>query len=84
MSEKSRLATLLICIYFGIFGGHRFYVRKTGTGIIWLLTLGVFGIGLIVDLIMIITGSFTDKQKAKVLVWVTAKDSEGKVLRYYV
>jgi len=84
MSEKSRLVTLLMCFYFGIFGGHRFYVGKTGTGIIWLLTLGVFGIGLIVDLIMIITGSFRDKQNAKVLVWVTAKDSEGKVLRYYV
>ena len=47
MSEKSRLVTLFFCIWFGMFGGHRFYVGKTGTGVVWLLTFGCFFIGFI-------------------------------------
>ena len=60
-SEKSWIATLLLCIFLGGFGVHRFYVGKVGTGILYLLTVGLFGIGVIVDIIMIAVGSFTDK-----------------------
>jgi TM2 domain-containing membrane protein YozV len=84
MSEKSRLVTLFLCIYTGIFGGHRFYVGKTGTAILWLLTFGVFGIGFFIDLIMIILGNFYDIKGDKVVVWMRACDSEGKVLHYMI
>ena len=60
-SPKSRLIALLLCIFVGGLGIHRFYVGKIGTGILFLLTAGVFGIGVIVDLIKIATGKFTDK-----------------------
>jgi TM2 domain-containing membrane protein YozV len=61
-SDKDFWATLLLCLFVGVLGIHRFYVGKIGTGVIWLLTGGVFGIGWIVDFIFIIIGAFTDKQ----------------------
>lgn len=60
-SPKSRLAALIICLFFGVFGVHYFYVGKIGTGILYLLTLGFFGIGWFIDLIRIACGIFKDK-----------------------
>jgi hypothetical protein len=59
-STKSKTTTLLLAIFLGYFGIHRFYVGKVGTGLIWLFTWGIFGVGWIVDIIMIATGSFND------------------------
>lgn len=57
---KKRSVALALCIFFGGLGAHRFYVGKIGTGILWLLTLGLCGIGTIIDLVCIIMDSFTD------------------------
>lgn len=84
MSEKSRLVTFLLCWLFGLFGGHRFYVGKTGTGLVWLFTLGCLGLGVLVDLIMILLGKFYDAQNKPVPVWFRNCDAEGKVLSYSV
>ena len=69
MSSKSRTAALLLCLFLGGLGIHRFYAGKVGTGIVWLLTAGCFGIGALVDFIMIICGAFTDKDGNKITNW---------------
>lgn len=58
---KSKLVAALLCFFLGFFGIHRFYVGKYGTGLIWLFTLGLGGIGVIVDFIVILIGGFRDK-----------------------
>jgi TM2 domain-containing membrane protein YozV len=39
----------ILLTFLGVFGVHRFYLGKWGTGILYLVTLGLFGIGLIYD-----------------------------------
>lgn len=59
-SEKGFLPAVLLCFFFGVFGFHRFYVGKIGTGILQLLTLGGLGIWSFIDFIMILVGNFKD------------------------
>jgi len=66
ISDKGFVPTALLCFFLGVLGVHRFYAGKVGTGIIQLLTLGGLGIWALIDLIMIICGTFTDKNGAKI------------------
>lgn len=66
ISEKSGIACLLFLIFLSCLGIHRMYVGKVGTGILYLLTLGGFGIWWLIDLILLLAGAFTDQNGAKV------------------
>ena len=65
-SDSQWVVTLLLAFLLGVIGAHRFYVGKTGTGILMLLTFGGLGIWLLIDLILIITGQFTNKDGEKI------------------
>ncbi|MEZ4918190.1 MAG: TM2 domain-containing protein [Saprospiraceae bacterium] len=61
-SGRSQLVALLLCIFVGGLGIHRFYLGYTGLGILYLFTAGLFGIGWFIDLIrLIIPNGLTPK-----------------------
>ena len=61
-SEKNGLVALVLCLLLGGLGIHRFYVGKIGTAILMILTFGGLGLWWLIDLIIIITGKFQDRQ----------------------
>lgn len=51
--EKNKWVVFFLCLFLGVFGVHRFYEKKIGTGFLYLFTGGLFGMGVLVDLIKI-------------------------------
>lgn len=61
--------SLLALNFVGIAGLHRFYVGKTGTGLLWLLTVGLGGLGSLFDAVQLLRGRFRDAAGRRVLRW---------------
>jgi hypothetical protein len=68
-SEKRILVAVLLCMFVGPFGLHRFYAGKIGTGVLQLLTLGGLGIWWLYDLILLVTGNFRDGEGERITQW---------------
>ena len=48
---RNKWIAFFLCLFFGYFGAHKFYEGKAGTGLLYLFTVGLFGIGWIIDCI---------------------------------
>lgn len=69
VSDKSRLATALLAWFLGVFGVHRFYLGKRGTGFLMFFTLGGLGFWAIYDFIMAVCGLMKDKEGRLIKNW---------------
>lgn len=65
-SPRNYTTVLLLTIFLGFWGIHRFVVGKVGTGVLYVFTYGLFFIGWFVDIISVATGTFTDKQGRRI------------------
>lgn len=65
VSNKNKFVTLILCVFFGYFGLHKFYVGKKSIGLLYLFTMGIFGFGWLIDIALIATGNFKDKYGLK-------------------
>ena len=69
VSDRKVLIALLLCFFLGYLGFHRFYAGKVVTGVLYLLTGGLFGVGIAVDLIMLLIGVFKDSDGLPLRDW---------------
>ena len=51
---KNKWVAFALCFFLGFFGAHKFYEGKVGMGVLYLLTFGIFGIGMFIDLIVLL------------------------------
>ncbi len=69
VSPLSRIVTLILCIFFGCYGVHRFYSGSIGLGVLYFFTLGLLGIGPFIDFILILVGSYRDSNGRLITEW---------------
>ncbi|HXI34604.1 MAG TPA: NINE protein [Gemmatimonadales bacterium] len=79
VSERSRGVALGLGIVLGVFGGHRFYVGKIGTGLAMLFTFGGLGLWWLYDIILVSAGEFTDIDGKRLVRW-DVNDPIGRTL----
>lgn len=53
-AQKKDITELILCILLGWLGVHKFYRGKTRMGILYLFTLGIAGIGVLIDALILI------------------------------
>ena len=50
---KSKWVSFFLCLFLGVFGAHKFYEGRVLLGVLYIFTGGLFGIGIIIDLIVL-------------------------------
>lgn len=75
ISRRSRGVALLLSLFGGVFGLHRFYVDKPRTAIAMLFTFGGCGIWYLYDLVLIAAGEFRDSEDLPLRNWGVSESS---------
>lgn len=52
--RKNKWVAFCLCLFLGIVGAHKFYEGKAGMGILYIFTAGLFGVGILIDLIVLL------------------------------
>lgn len=68
MSDKNRLVMFLLYFFLGMLGAHWFYTGHSGKGVLYLLTGGCCGVGLLIDFFVILAGTPRDSSGRRI-VW---------------
>ena len=51
---KNKWISFFLCLFLGVFGAHKFYEGRILLGVVYLFTAGLFGIGILFDLIILL------------------------------
>ena len=54
IKTRNKWVAFLLCLFLGYLGAHKFYEGKIGMGILYLFTVGLFGIGWFIDCITLL------------------------------
>lgn len=70
ISARKRSVAAILAFFFGVFGAHRFYAGKTGTGLVQVFTIGGLVIWCFIDFLIILFGEFTDADGKRIRKWI--------------
>ena len=50
---KNKWVSFFLCLFLGYLGIHKFYEGRILLGVLYIFTCGLFGIGIIIDLVIL-------------------------------
>jgi hypothetical protein len=78
-SDKSRGVAFALAILLGVFGAHRFYAGKVGTGLLQLGTFGGLGVWYLYDVILVASGGFKDSEGRRISKWDPETQDQAEI-----
>jgi hypothetical protein len=78
-SDKSRGVALALSVLLGVFGAHRFYAGKIGTGVLQACTLGGLGVWYLYDVILVASGGFKDSEGRRISRWDPETQDQAEI-----